>query len=45
MGGNAHGDRQYGPCFELRPSKKHLGSLTPWRLTGDLVERIIAEVE
>lgn len=42
---NTHGDVQYGPNFELRPSKKNLELLAPWRLTGELVEQIIAALE
>ena len=42
---NTHGDAQYGPNFELRPSKKNLGLLTPWRLTGELVQQIVAALE
>ncbi len=39
---NPHGDARYGPNFELRASKKHVGLLAPWRLTKELVGQIVA---
>lgn len=42
---NAAGDRQYGPCLEIRSAKKNQPYLEPYRLDDQSVSVIVEEIK